>query len=67
VLSAANIAVTVSGIVAVIAFRAGVDSKLSATPASGLTAGGLSGPVIRLGAPCHRRSGSSPRSSRRSP
>jgi putative ABC transport system permease protein len=43
-LSAANIAVTVTGIVAVIAFHADVDSKLSA--ASGLTAGGLSDPVI---------------------
>jgi putative ABC transport system permease protein len=46
VLSAANIAVTVTGIVAVIAFHADVDSKLSTGPASGLTAGGLSDPVI---------------------
>lgn len=43
-LSAANVAVTVTGIVAVIAFHADVDSKLST--ASGLTAGGLSDPVI---------------------
>jgi hypothetical protein len=46
VLSAANIAVTVTGIVAVIAFHADVDSKLSTASASGLTAGGLSDPVI---------------------
>jgi hypothetical protein len=39
VLSAANIAVTVTGIVAVIAFHADVDSKLSTASASGLTAG----------------------------
>jgi putative ABC transport system permease protein len=44
VLSAANIAVTVTGIVAVIAFHADVASKLST--ASGLAAGGLSDPVI---------------------
>jgi putative ABC transport system permease protein len=43
-LSAANVAVTVMGIVAVIAFHADVDSKLGA--ASGMTAGGLSDPVI---------------------
>ena len=45
-LSAANIAVTVTGIVAVIAFHADVDSKLSTASASGLTAGGLPDPVI---------------------
>jgi putative ABC transport system permease protein len=44
VLSAANIAVTVTGIVAVIAFHADVNSKLST--AGGLTAGGLSDPVV---------------------
>lgn len=43
-LSAANVAVTVMGIVAVLAFHADVDSKLSA--ANGLTAGGLSDPVV---------------------
>ena len=43
-LSAANVAVTVTGIVAVIAFHADVNSKLSS--ASGLTAGGLSDPVV---------------------
>lgn len=43
-LSAANIAVTVTGIVAVLAFHADVDSKLSG--ASALTAGGLSDPVV---------------------
>ena len=43
-LSAANIAVTVTGIVAVIAFHTAVDSKLSA--ASALAAGGLSDPVV---------------------
>lgn len=43
-LTAANVAVTVTGIVAVIAFHADVDSKLSA--ARGLTAGGLSDPVV---------------------
>jgi len=46
VLSTASIAVTVAGIVAVTAFHAGVDRKLSATPASALTAGGLSDPVV---------------------
>jgi len=44
VLSAANVAVTVTGIVAVIAFHADVNSKLST--ASGLAAGGLSDPVV---------------------
>jgi putative ABC transport system permease protein len=44
VLSAANIAVTVTGIVAVIAFHADVDSKLST--AGALTAAGLSDPVV---------------------
>jgi putative ABC transport system permease protein len=44
VLSAANVAVTVTGIVAVIAFRADVGNKLST--AGGLTAGGLSDPVV---------------------
>jgi predicted lysophospholipase L1 biosynthesis ABC-type transport system permease subunit len=43
-LSAANIAVTVMGIVAVIAFHADVDGKLGG--AKYLTAGGLSDPVI---------------------
>jgi putative ABC transport system permease protein len=43
-LSAANIAVTVTGIVAVLAFHATVNSRL-ATAAS-LTAGGLSDPVV---------------------
>jgi putative ABC transport system permease protein len=43
-LSAANVAVTVMGIVTVIAFHADVDSKLGA--ASDMTAGGLSDPVI---------------------
>jgi putative ABC transport system permease protein len=44
VLSAANIAVTVTGIVAVIAFHADVDNKLSA--ASAVTAPGLFDPVV---------------------
>jgi putative ABC transport system permease protein len=44
VLTAADVMVTVTGIVAVIAFHANVDSKLSA--ASALTAGGLSDPVL---------------------
>ncbi|HEY6480703.1 MAG TPA: ABC transporter permease [Streptosporangiaceae bacterium] len=43
-LSAANIAVTVAGIVTVIAFHAYADNKLSGAVA--LTAGGLSNPVI---------------------
>ena len=43
-LSAANIAVTVTGIVAVLAFHADVHSKFSG--ASDLTAGGLSDPVV---------------------
>ena len=43
-LSAANIAVTVTGIVAVLAFHAYADAKLS--NASALTAGGLSDPVV---------------------
>jgi putative ABC transport system permease protein len=43
-LSAANIAVTVTGIVTVLAFHADVDNKLSGAVA--LTAGGLSDPVI---------------------
>lgn len=43
-LSAANVAVTVMGIVTVIAFHADVDSKLGA--GSAMTAGGLSDPVI---------------------
>ena len=43
-LSAANIAVTVTGIVAVLAFHAFADNKLSGS--SALTAGGLSDPVI---------------------
>jgi hypothetical protein len=44
VLSAACIAVTIMGIVAVLAFHADVNSKLSA--ATSLTAGGLSDPVV---------------------
>ena len=43
-LSAANIAVTVTGLVAVLAFHADVDRKLAG--ARDLTAGGLSDPVI---------------------
>jgi putative ABC transport system permease protein len=43
-LSAANVAVTVTGIVAVLAFHAFADNKLSGV--SALTAGGLSNPVI---------------------
>jgi putative ABC transport system permease protein len=43
-LSAANVAVTVAGIVTVLAFHADVSTKLST--ASALTAGGLSNPVI---------------------
>jgi hypothetical protein len=43
-LSAANIAVTVTGIVSVLAFHAYADNKLSGSIA--LTAGGLSNPVI---------------------
>jgi putative ABC transport system permease protein len=43
-LSAANIAVTVTGIVTVLAFHAFADNKLSG--ATALTAGGLSNPVI---------------------
>ena len=43
-LSAANVAVTVAGIVTVLAFHADVSTKLSTAPA--LTAGGLSNPVI---------------------
>jgi hypothetical protein len=43
-LSAANVAVTVMGIVTVIAFHADVYSKIGA--GSGMTAGGLSDPVI---------------------
>jgi putative ABC transport system permease protein len=43
-LSAANIAVTVTGIVVVVAFHSDVDSKLAS--ASSLTAGGLSDPVV---------------------
>jgi putative ABC transport system permease protein len=44
-LSAANVAVTVTGIVAVLCFHADVDSKLGATTSS-LTAGGLHDPVV---------------------
>jgi putative ABC transport system permease protein len=43
-LSAANVAVTVTGIVAVLAFHSFADNKLSG--ASALTGGGLSNPVI---------------------
>ena len=45
-LSAANIAVTVTGIVAVLSFHAFADDKLANRAASDLTAGGLSDPVI---------------------
>ena len=44
VLGAANIAVTVTGIVAVLSFHATVDSRLAT--AGSLTAGGLSDPVV---------------------
>jgi len=44
-LSAANIAVTVAGIVVVLSFHATVNAKL-ATAGSSLTAGGLSDPVV---------------------
>ncbi len=43
-LSAANVAVTVMGLVAVLSFHADVDSKLGA--ASSLTAGGLADPIV---------------------
>jgi putative ABC transport system permease protein len=43
-LSAANVAVTVTGIVAVLCFHADVTTKLG--PTSSLTAGGLSDPVV---------------------
>jgi putative ABC transport system permease protein len=45
-LSAANVAVTITGIVAVIAFRADADGLFSGPAATGLTGGGLSDPVI---------------------
>ena len=45
-LSTANMAVTVTGIVAVVSFHAAVTNKLSGAAASGLVAGGLSDPVV---------------------
>jgi len=45
-LTAANIAVTVTGLVAVLSFHATVDSRLASAAATSLTAGGLSDPVV---------------------
>ena len=45
-LSAANIAVTVCGIVAVLSFHATVNSRLATAASESLTAGGLSDPVV---------------------
>ena len=45
-LSTANMAVTVTGLVAVIAFHTSVAGKLSGMASSGLTTGGLSDPVV---------------------
>ncbi|MGH3214277.1 MAG: FtsX-like permease family protein, partial [Trebonia sp.] len=45
-LSAANIAVTVTGIVAVLSFHATVDNRLASAARTSLTAGGLSDPVV---------------------
>jgi putative ABC transport system permease protein len=45
-LSTANMAVTVTGIVAVVSFHAAVTNKLSGAATSGLVAGGLSDPVV---------------------
>jgi putative ABC transport system permease protein len=46
-LTSANITVTVTGIVAVLAFHVEVSAKLANGQASGMTAGGLADPVIR--------------------
>jgi len=45
-LTAANIAVTVTGLVAVVSFHATVNSRLASAAATSLTAGGLSDPVV---------------------
>jgi putative ABC transport system permease protein len=45
-LTAANIAVTVTGLVAVLSFHATVNSRLASAAATSLTAGGLSDPVV---------------------
>ncbi len=45
-LSTANMAVTVTGLVAVVSFHATVANKLSGAATSGLVAGGLSDPVV---------------------
>jgi putative ABC transport system permease protein len=45
-LSTANMAVTVTGLVAVVCFHTAVTSKVSTMASSGLTAGGLSDPVV---------------------
>jgi putative ABC transport system permease protein len=45
-LSTANMAVTVAGLVAVISFHASADSKLSGAATTGLTGTGLSDPVV---------------------
>lgn len=45
-LSTANMAVTVTGLVAVVAFHTSVTSKVSSMASSGLTSGGLSDPVV---------------------
>ena len=45
-LTAANVAVTVTGLVAVLSFHATVNSRLASAAATSLTAGGLSDPVV---------------------
>jgi putative ABC transport system permease protein len=45
-LTAANMAVSVTGLVAAVAFHTSVEGKFSAAAQSGLTSGGLSDPVI---------------------
>jgi putative ABC transport system permease protein len=45
-LTAANMAVTVAGLVAVVAFHATASSRISGEASAGLTAGGLSDPVV---------------------
>jgi len=45
-LSAANVAVTVAGIVVVLSFHATVNNRLAAAASESLTAGGLSDPVV---------------------
>jgi len=45
-LSAANIAITVTGIVAVLSFHATVDTRLGAAATASITTGGLSNPVV---------------------